>query len=209
MPGITQQMTFSQFANAARTGALLPGGGAHTPPGGALPAPVGRVVAQLMLSDVKGHIATSTAPNGAAYRPLSHPRPNGGTVPLRDTGVLMGSLHAGSDATSAWVSTTHPGAAVQNFGGTIRGKGKMLAIPLTKEAQRSGGPRRWRHGQLRFQPTGRGRVFLLLGSVPGGQMVGQFLLVDKVVVPARPFMGLSKKAQDQIGRVILEARLSN
>lgn len=146
-------------------------------------------------------------------------------MPLRDTGVLMASFSGGSDGNSVWVGTTHPGASLHNFGGTVRGKGKMLAIPLTKEAKRSGGPRRWKGGELQFQPTRKPRVFLLLSGAPAGRavrkpkragkrgaakidhakLIAQFLLVDQVTIPARPFMGVSEKAWGQIGDAVADA----
>ena len=216
MTGIAKQMTLGQFAQAAGNGSLIPmaalggGGGARKPPAAgpvAFPGPVGRIVQQIMLSEVRSHITSSQTPGGQTYRPLAHPRPNGGNVPLRDTGILLASLHAGHDSTSAWVATTHPGAALQNFGGTVRAKGKMLAIPLTKEAKRSGGPRRWTGAPLRLRPTRRNRVFLLMGQNGAGVWVGQFLLVDQITVPSREFMGLSSKAEDQIRQVILDAQV--
>lgn len=94
------------------------------------------------------------------------------------------------------VGTNHPGAALLNFGGLIRAKGKMLAIPLTKEAVRAGSPRRFR-GDLKFRAVGR-RKFLLGTEDKAGRFVGQFLLVDQVKVPAREFFGVSDKAIEQV-----------
>lgn len=307
------------FADAAARGQLTPqlaagGAGAGSSGGGPLvgaPAPGGgssphippqlaNILKQILLSDVKSRFSSGTDPSGTKWRPLKHARPNGGDVPLRDTGILMASFSGGSDSTSVWVGTTHPGAALHNFGGTVRGKGKMLAIPLTKEAKRSGGPRRWKNGKLVFRPTKKARVFLLLGAdgtkpkkprakrgkgkkgkkgnvgkaidalrlriakarkaagkvakrakklvngkrrakrgarrgaegllrklleqlkaisakrgsdaaggAPAGtgqqSLVAQFLLVDQVTVPARPFMGVSEKAWGQITDATAEA----
>ncbi len=209
-------MSFEDFSKLAASGGLTPrlsvgssfpptGGGSDWVGGARLPAPLWRVISQVMTSDVKTRFSTGTAPDGSPWRPLSHPRPQGGDQPLRNTGVLMGSIHGGYDANSAWVATTHPGAGVQNFGATIIGKGKMLAIPLTVQAVRSGGPRRWTGPALKFQPTRRKRVFLLVSEDSAGVRVGQFLLVDQVTIPKREFMGLSPRAFGTVGKIVLEA----
>lgn len=285
MPGLLDPQTLDDFARTARSGQLAPqlspasagagSGGAARPPaasgtagGSFIPPQLARIYQQILVSAVKERFATTSAPDGARWRPLRHPRPNGGDVPLRDTGILMASFTGGHDATSVWVGTTHPGAAIHNFGGVVRGKNKMLAIPLTKEAKRSGGPRRWEatYGPLQFRPTRQGRKFLLMGAPvklkkpkaekptgenpqakakprrkarrwkltgfirkvflllrrrarakgAGGkprkartkvaaQVVAQFLLVDQVTIPARPFMGLNEKAWDQIKDATAEA----
>ena len=200
MAGFVDRLTFDQFATMAP--GLVPKldtGKAIATSGKTLSPALAKVVSTIMLGDVRNRFMTGTAPDGTPWRPLRFARPNGGDQPLRDTGVLMASLHAGFDSRSAWVATTHPGAAVQNFGATIRARGKMLAIPLTREAKRSGGPRRWKGPALRFQPTRKRRVFLLTANG-----AGQFLLVDQVTVPQRRFMGLSAQGEDQVCRAILE-----
>jgi phage gpG-like protein len=178
MPGI---IDLKDFTDAANRGQLTPqlggtgsGGAGGSPPvatgglgggsAGRLPPPLANILKQILVSDVKSRFSTGTDPSGAKWRPLKHARPNGGDVPLRDTGILMASFSGGTDGNSVWVGTTHPGAALHNFGGVVRGRGKMLAIPLTKEAKRSGGPRRWKNGKLVFRPTRKPRVFLLLGA---------------------------------------------
>ncbi len=208
-------MSFEDFSKLASSGGLVPrlsvgqsfpptGGGVIGVGGQPLPAPIWRVISQVMTSDVKDRFATGTSPDGTPWRGLAHPRPQGGDQPLRNTGVMWASIHGGYDANSAWVATTHPGAATHNFGAIIRGKGKMLAIPLTVQAVRAGSPRRWNGPPLRFMPTRRGRRFLLYTDV-GGVRVGQYLLVDEVRIPQRRFMGLTKKAFGTIGQIVLES----
>jgi len=227
-------LDLKQFADAAARGQFTPqlaangagaGSSGGSPPvaagglGGSprLPPQLGNLLKQILLSDVKSRFSTGTSPSGTKWRPLKHARPNGGDVPLRDTGILMASFSGGTDGTSVWVGTTHPGAALHNFGGTVRGKGKMLAIPLTKEAKRSGGPRRWKGAPLVFQPTRKPRVFLLMAPAGGtggprkaksklaAKLVAQFLLVDQVTVPKREFMGVSERAWGQITDAVGEA----
>jgi len=173
-------------------GAPAPGG----PGGGFLPLPLQNILKQILVSDVKSRFSTGTSPAGVKWRPLAHPRPNGGDVPLRDTGVLMASFTGGSDGRSAWVGTTHPGASLHNFGGVVRGKGKMLAIPLTKEAKRSGGPRRWKGGELQFRLTRKPRVFLLLGAPGGGGGGGG----TKPKAPKKPRAKRGKKPKGLAGK---------
>jgi phage gpG-like protein len=234
MPGLIDLNQLAPQLAAARSGGSGGGGGGPLvgapAPGGSgdsLPPPLANILKQILLSDVKSRFSTGTDPRGAKWRPLKFARPNGGDVPLRDTGVLMASFTGGSDGKSVWVGTTHPGAKLHNFGGVVRGKGKMLAIPLTKEAKRSGGPRRWKGGELQFRLTRKPRVFLLMSVAGGGRgsgatgkprkakkrgaakidvekLVAQFLLVDQVRVPQREFMGVSEKAWGQINDAVGE-----
>lgn len=212
MAGIADRTTFAEFARRARAGAYTPTPGENRvgQPGTPvrLPAATGKIVGQVMVSDIKSRFATGTDPAGRKWRPLKHPRPRGGNQPLRDTGMLMNSFTARVEPTAVVVGTNRAGAALHNFGGVVRAKGKMLAIPLTKEAQRSGGPRRFgKRKELEFRPTGKRRVFVLGVEDKKGVFVGQFLLVDQVTVPQREFMGVSDKALSQIADVLATAGL--
>ncbi len=219
---LVQSTTFGQFAADARSGGLIPsldvgsGGGPPRPGAVTLPPVVGKIIGQILVSDVKSRFSTGTDPRGSPWRPLKFKRPNGGDKPLRDTGELMASITARVEPTAVVVGTMRAGAALHNFGGVVRAKGKMLAIPLTKEAKRSGGPRRFQ-GKLTFQPTKKRRVFLLVGAPPREakgkkkpkkppKRVPQFMLVDQVTVPQREFMGVSDKALGYIGQTILDAQ---
>lgn len=209
MPGLVDQRSLGELVDAVRRGSLTPtlsvSQGPTPPTAGAIRIPplLGRQLVQIMVSDIKGRFSSGTDPQGQPWVPLKWPRPTGGDKPLRDTGVLMASFTGRFDATSVTVGTTHPGAALHNFGGTVRARNKMLAIPLTKEARRSGGPRRFGR-TLRFQPTGKRRVFVLYEMV-NGQRVGQFLLVDQVTVPQREFMGLSPRGLQNVQDAITDA----
>ena len=206
MNGLAQTMTFADLSRAIATPPGLGGVGVS---GAALPIPpiVGKAVAQMMLNDVRDRFRTQTSPDGVQWKPLKHPRPRGGSVPLNDTGRLRASFTATTDATSVTISTAHPGAAVHNFGAIIRPKRrKRLAIPLTKEAQRAGSPRRFPQ-KLSLRPAGRNWLLVTVG--PGGKEVGQYLLVSQVKIPARPFLGLSDKARDLVGRMILDTLAGN
>lgn len=201
----SQAVSVGEFSSLAGSGKLDPGMPSVVPP------QLGKIVSTLMLADVKDRFDKSNAPDGSPWKPLKHPRVNGGNKPLLDTGILRASLFAGHTSDSVFVATTHPGAALQNFGGVVRPKrAKMLAIPLTKEAKRAGSPRRFK-GTLQFVPTRAGNRFLLVGvanlrrKASGNSAVPQFLLVDKVTVPARPFLGLSAAALQKIDMAVAEA----
>jgi phage gpG-like protein len=192
MAGIVQRYTLDQFAQAAQAGTIGP----LPPPGVLTLSPqAGKVLSQLLVSDVKKRFSSSTSPEGTPWRPLKYPRPNGGNAPLRDTGQLMASITGKADATGVVVGTNRVGAALHNFGGTIRPKKrKFLAIPLTREAKRAGSPRRLRKtkGIPLFARKVRGRWF------------GHFLLTRKAVIPARPFMGVSREGEKLIGQALAD-----
>lgn len=214
--GLRGVTTFGELADAARRGSLIPSMSASVTLGPRPPATpglastainpaVGRIIGQLMVSDVKERFSTGTAPDGSAWRPLKNARVNGGSVPLRDTGVLMASFHSTVEPDGVVVSTTHPAAATHNFGATITPKrAKHLAIPLTKEAKRAGSPRKFAR-KLAVRPTRKAGTLLMFERDRKGRQVGQFLLVDSVTIPARPFMGISDRAMSQIEQVLFEA----
>jgi len=210
MAGFADRTTFAEFARRARQGTYTPAAGENrvSQPNAAvrLAPATGKVVGQIMVSDIKGRFATGTDPAGRKWQSLKHSRPRGGNQPLRDTGRLMASFTARVEPTAVVVGTNVAGAALHNFGGVVKAKGKMLAIPLTKEAARSGGPRRFgKKKQLEFRPTGKRRVFVLGIEDKRGVFVGQFLLVDSVRVPQREFMGISDKALGQIAETLAMA----
>jgi phage gpG-like protein len=195
MTGFAQVVTLTQLATAARSGALLPVGGANarTPP---VPPAAQKAGGVILVNDVKGRIRDGTDVRGRKFRPLKFSRPGGGNQPLRDTGRLEASFTATADANGWTVSTTHPGAKLLNSGGVVRPKkGKFLAIPLTKEAKRAGSPRR-----LKGTPKTP-----LFARKKNGRWVGHFLLVRKVTLPAREFMGVSDRAAALVGGVVLDA----
>lgn len=209
MAGLADRTTFAEFARRARAGGLTPDPAGERRANSAvaplrLPPAVGREIGLILVADIKTRFATGTDPAGQRWRPLKHPRPRGGDQPLRDTGRLMASFTARVEPAAVVVGTNHPGAALQNAGGVVRAKTKMLAIPLTKEAVRSGGPRRFK-GRLEFRPTGKRRVFLLGTGDARGNFSGQFLLVDSVRVARREFMGVSAAGLGRVAAVLAAA----
>jgi phage gpG-like protein len=188
-------LTLADLARAAQAAA-----GPLGPPvkagGPALDAAGLREVVQIGTADIKRRFATGTAPDGTRWRPLRYNRPSGAGQPLRDTGRLMASIAGRVEPGRVVWFTARPGAALQNEGGTVvPRKGKFLAIPLTRQAQRAGSPRK-----MRGTPGAP-----LFARRVNGRLVGHFLLVKKAVVPARPFMGLSEAARAAIASAAAEA----
>ncbi len=84
---------------------------------------------------------------------------------------------------------------LQQYGGTITPKNaKALAIPLTPEAARVAGPRSFPKPLRLVWPKGRSSGWLIedKGKGKNQKAVMQFLLVSKVTVPARPFLGINE-----------------
>lgn len=178
MPALTLTIDELRTAIARLAPPVVP----LAPAGFALDPGLGRELVQILVSDVKGRFLSSTAPDGRAWAPLKRPRPSGGGKPLLDTGALMASISGRFTPTSVVVGTNRPGAALHQFGGTVRPvKGKFLAIPLTPMAKRAGSPRRL---------TGTAALPLFARRIEG-ELRGHFLLVKGAKVPARPFLGVS------------------
>lgn len=184
MPSVVMNINELRKALAAKTGPLAP-----VPADFTIGPELGRELVQIVVSDVKSRFLTSTAPDGRQWKPLKYARPRGPGQPLLDTGALMASITGTFDATSVTVGTNRPGAALHQFGGTVRPKkGKFLTVPLTPAAVRAGSPR---------MMTGTAAVPLFARMV-GGRWVGHFLCVRKAEVPARPFLGLSRRGGEAV-----------
>ena len=149
---------------------------------------------------VKTHFVEGRAPDGTPWAPLAHPRPDGSSVPLRDTGGLMASITFKADADGLAVGTNHVAAKLHQAGGTVTPKkAKYLAIPLTKRAKRAGSPRSFGELAVRMR---KGANKCVMVSVRGrGKGEAQYALVQSVTVPARPFVGFSAAEMDRLGQL--------
>lgn len=164
-------------------------------------------------------------------------RARGGSAVLQDSGRLRLSItgrnpgagiadtdgtlnRAGDD--SGQFGTNLYYAAPHQFGAIIRPtRAKYLAVPLTPEASRSGGPRNFPRPLALWPLKGRNGFFLVDGEehevtrgpnkgkthvrpvhVSGGYPPAQFLLVKEVEIPARPFMPTSEEFTPQAVRVV-------
>jgi phage gpG-like protein len=190
-----------------------------------------KVISRMVLSDIKSNFAGGHSPDGVRWKPLAHGRPSGGSaLPLRDNGLLLASLTTRESPTEIAVGTNLAYAGVHQWGGIIRPvRAKLLAIPITKEAKRAGGPRNFPRpltaiigksgeGVLLETPPRRPKpakpkrsTAVTNGSVkkpavptPGERGKVQFVLVKEVVVPARPFLGLSAGLLDRVERLLID-----
>lgn len=171
-----------------------------------IPAATGRKLCVAAVAGMRKTFATSTAPDGTPWAPLKFPRPNGGSKPLMDTGLLAASGSATFDGDTLTLRANGPGAAVHNFGATIRPvNAKFLAIPVTREARKVTGPRAFPR-DLFFIPRKSGPGGSLAERVAKGKKKGQvlvhYLLRDHVDVPARQFMGFSEDTLLAMGEII-------
>lgn len=160
-----------------------------------------KVTAVLLGAATKENFDRGQSPDGTPWNPLAWPRARGGSKPLRDRGLLMASTSARGaghveeyGADSLVFGTNHESAALHQHGGTIRPrKGKFLAIPLTKEAARSGRPRGF-PDPLHFASRDPSRG----GALMDKKGKAHFALVKQVTVPARPFLGFNPALLEKI-----------
>jgi phage virion morphogenesis protein len=172
---------------------------------GPLPLTVRKQIAQVLVSDSRRRFQTATDPGGRPWKPLKHRRPNGGDKPLRDTGVLRNSITGEATATGAVVFSNLPYARLHEYGGTVRPKrSKYLAIPLTRDAKRTGSPRRFRV-KLSFRPFKRKGTGGVLFVRRAGTTIDHYLLVKSVTIPARPFLSPSDAALKLIDGIVSDA----
>lgn len=172
------------------------------------------VSAVLIRNDLKKNMRAGVSPDGTPYLPLAYPRPNGKTSPLWDTGAIARSVGGGvgsitqMSGNSLIVGTNLESAALHQYGGTVVPvHAKWLTIPLTQKAKNAGGARNF-SGKLTFTPLGRGKAALRETRQPRGKRKAppgkiQFLLVKKVVIKPRPFVGFSPLVVSQIDSAYL------
>lgn len=186
--------------------------------------------AQIAVSGVKSDMNAGLSPDGRVYVPLAHARPSGGGLPLRDTGQLLASINGRGTDEGILIGTNREDANLHQFGGVVRPvNAKYLAIPLTVVAKRAGSPRRFPgNPKWRFIPTRTGG-WLMLAANPLSRSkqrqiytrrfskkeltaaqrraitaIPQYVLVNEVTVPARPFLGFSQSVMDDIHKLLDE-----
>lgn len=169
-----------------------------------------QVIAGVLKSGAKKRFVTQKAPDDTSWEPSKRALQEGGTT-LRKKSHLMNSITARADATAAYVGTNIAYARIHQFGGVVvPKKGKALAIPMTREAEKNGKPSNfprplrlvWEkgmdHGWLVEDKAGKGK------AGRGAKAIMQYLLVRKVTIPARPFLGVSKEDVETIRRQLLQ-----
>lgn len=169
-----------------------------------------------VVADIRGNFDGGHSPTGAPWLPLKHPRPRGGNRVLRDRGLLLASTTAAGPGHvesltpfELIIGTNLDKAALHQYGGTIRPKGHpFLAIPVSREAERVGSPRRFPE-ELTYLPAKEGRsspIFVTFvqsgrGKNKTTKTVVHYVLTPQVEVPARPFVGVSENAQQTIAMI--------
>lgn len=166
--------------------------------GVAFPPILGQAIGQLLVSDLRMRMTRGISPNGQAYVPLAHGRVRGGTKPLLDTGVLRASINAKAEPFGATVGTNLHYAPVHQYGATITPKTKkFLAIPVTKQALRAGSPTRF---PGRLSPRINKRT--MKGVLVDEAGTVHYVLTQKVVIPARPFIGVSQEVVQEASQMV-------
>lgn len=161
----------------------------------------------LAVAGVKEHFALSQSPEGTPWKPIAHPRPDGGSGrPLRDKGLLAASISATNTEETLALHASHPAANVHQFGATIRPtRAKALTIPLTREAKRVGSPGRGRFPRSLFVLAAKGgRSAFLAERDESGTVTLHYVLKREVKVPARPYLGFSAKTLDKVTRLLAD-----
>lgn len=120
------------------------------------------------------------------------------------SGLLGKSFDAASvtnrpDEVAVSVFSTHPGARLQEKGGTVRAKGKRLAIPLgaalTDAAGAArGSPRQWSDASTYVTRTKGGQALIMLRGANGEAPTPLFVLMESVTIPPR--LGFVKAWED-------------
>ena len=164
------------------------------------------VIGYNMLRSVAKTFQAGGRPNlwGASRRAA-----NEGGRTLMLTGRLRNSIAFTSEQFRVVIGTNLRYARIQQEGGTITGKGgKMLAIPLTREARRLAvGVRSLREIEgLQFIPR-KGKPPILARVVKARGKRGErieplFVLMKSVKIPARPFLVVQDDDLKMIEKVI-------
>jgi phage gpG-like protein len=148
--------------------------------------PALKICRVLLVSAAKECFDQARAPDGSPWLPLKSPRSNsrGKDAPLRDNGLLMGSV-TGSGAghvesltpTELTVGTNLDYAGVHQFGHTFQRPERQRPYPLKPWV---------------FPGPGGGLVFT------------RRIKAYSFTVPARPFLGFSESTTEKINRVFQE-----
>lgn len=166
----------------------------------------GSTIAVLATSGAKQGMTDGISPDDVPFKPI-RPRINGGDKPLLDKGLLRASIGSVVENSELIMTANSPGARLHQFGGTVLPvKGKYLAIPISKEAKRTTGPR---SGSKPFPRP----LFVVKGvlceSVQKGRgkkkvavVVPHYKLVKSVTIVARPYLGVSDATAVRIGEAV-------
>lgn len=156
----------------------------------------------IAVAGARQHFTDQSGPDGKKWDSLKHPRPDGGGRILEDKGLLKASIQARTVKGMIQLVSSHPAANLHQYGGTITPKiARALAIPLTREAKRTGSPRRNGFPRPLFiVKTKNGKAFLAESN--DGKLVWHYILVRQVKVGKREFLGFSAKTLDKMERLL-------
>lgn len=145
------------------------------------------------------HFENQQAPDGTPWPALTWPRPEGGSRILENTGRLKASIQATAEGNELHVHTNRIGAGAMNFGATIVPINvSWLTIPATIEAKRAGGARDF-PGKLKFM------IFTeRYGHAIDSEGVVQYVLLKKVTIPKREFLGFSGETQEAVLNMVAD-----
>lgn len=157
----------------------------------------------LLVSYTKQNFEAQHAPDGTPWVPSKGMRVRGGGQLLRDRGILEASLSGGGNHVDRETSDTLEwGTNLENAGTHQHGatilpvKGKALAIPRSMEAYRAQSPANFPRPLVCLWAKGATSGVL---AERGKTDVVHYLLVPKVTIPARPFLGVSPDMADDLG----------
>jgi phage virion morphogenesis protein len=160
-------------------------------------------MARHMKTSVQLRFRTMRAPDGQPWQKSRRAEAEGGQT-LSLTRRLRNSITSAWDRLTATVGTNVIYAAIHQFGGIIRAKkGPFLAIPITAEARAAGSPRNmpglhvWQTVRGPQQATGGGQY--VMGDDRGRV---HFLLRTQVVIPKRPFLGVSDSDKTELSAIV-------
>lgn len=159
---------------------------------GADTTPAMRDIAAIGEATTRMRFRTGIDPDGRPWKVSNRVAESGGRTLTLDghLGDSVSSRYGRRDAT--W-GVNRVYAALQQFGGTVvPRKSRYLSVPLTNKARVAGSPRNY-EGKLVFLETEHGKFLYDPDSE-----TAQYVLLRKVTVPARPFLGLSRDDREDI-----------
>lgn len=186
--------------------------------------------AGVIASHLKKTFGAGTSPDGTPFLPIRGFRQRATPFtgkPLQRDGLLMASItaqaHANqivrASARELVFGTNLEYAGIHQEGGTITPKtGKALSIPMSPEAYRAGSARNfgralrlvWPKGRRSgwlvedLEAKGKGTAKSVTSKNAAARTILHYLLVPKVTIPARPFLGFNDQMLDDCGLVLLD-----
>jgi phage virion morphogenesis protein len=156
-----------------------------------------------MVSSTKRRIRDGHSPAGEAWKTLNPitAQVKGSAKPLLDTGRLRASIRSELvSPTAVMIGTNLIYGRIHQEGGTILPRrAKLLAIPLRREFKAK--PARKQRGLFVIRSR---RGNLLLVKRDGAGIKPCYLLLERVKIPARPYLGVSDADKATIQRILAE-----